>query len=65
MSEFYLQVRQTTRRLGLADATEQSYTGWIRRYILFHDFQSADEISRAPRADIYYVVFHRQALSIS
>ena len=68
MSEFLQQVRQTTRRLGLADATEQSYTGWIRRYIFFHHFQSADEISRAPRADIEQFLTHlanEQQLSAS
>lgn len=68
MSQFLLQVRQTTRRLGLADATEQSYTGWIRRYILFHHFQSADEISRSPRADIEAFLIHladEQQLSAS
>jgi integron integrase len=68
MSQFLQQVRQTTRRVGLADATEQSYTGWIRRYILFHHFQSTDEISRSPRADIEAFLIHladEQQLSAS
>lgn len=52
MSKFLQQVREKTRRLGLADATEQAYTSWTKRYILFHKFQAETEVSRAPRQDI-------------
>lgn len=49
MSKFLQQVREKTRLVGLADATERTYTSWIKRFIRFHKFQSEAEISQSPR----------------
>ena len=58
MSEFLQRVRKKTRAVGLADTTEQTYTSWIRRYILFHKFQTEEDIDRSPREDIETYVSH-------
>lgn len=52
MSEFLQTVRETTRRLQLADATEKTYTNWIKQYIVFHNYQQEDDILQSPRNDI-------------
>lgn len=52
MSQFLLLIRETTRRLGLADATEQAYVRWAKKFIRFHDFQSQAELERTPRQAI-------------
>ena len=68
MSKFLQQVREKTRAIGLVDATEQVYTSWIKRYILFHKFQTEVEVGRAPRQDIEAFISHlanEQKLSAS
>lgn len=58
MSEFLQRVREKTRAAGLADATEQTYATWIKRYILFHKFQTEAEIGRVPRENIETFISH-------
>lgn len=52
MSQFLDEVRTTIRRRGLADSTEKTYVSWIKRYILFQDYQSQDEMTNAPPDNI-------------
>jgi len=49
MGQFLQTIRQTTRRLGLAEATEHAYIRWIKRYILYHQQQSQEEMTRTLR----------------
>lgn len=58
MSDFLQRVREKSRSVGLADSTEQTYASWIKRYILFHKFQTELEIGRAPREDIETYIAH-------
>lgn len=58
MSQLLEQFRETTRRLHLADSTEQSYTNFVKRYFLYHGYPSVDAIARAPRDDIEAFLFH-------
>ncbi|HEY52951.1 MAG TPA: hypothetical protein G4N94_05805 [Caldilineae bacterium] len=52
MSQFLDEVRTSIRHRGLADPTEKTYISWIKRYILFQEYQSQDEMTSAPRGVI-------------
>lgn len=58
MSEFLQRVREKTRAVGLADSTEQTYASWIKRFILFHKFQTEADIGRSLREDIETYISH-------
>ena len=58
MSQFLQTARQTTRRLGLADATEKSYASWTKRFIIYHGYQSPEEMESAPRQAIETYLSH-------
>ncbi len=45
--KFLDQVRETLRRKNYAHRTEESYTGWIRRFILFHGKRHPREMGAA------------------
>ena len=58
MSQFLQTARQTTRRLGLADATEKSYASWTKRFIIYHGYQSPEEMESAPLQAIETYLSH-------
>ena len=38
------QIRTKIKRLGMAYRTEQSYVGWYKRYVKFHDLVHPSEV---------------------